>query len=313
MSDSYPPFDPSDIHLVASDMDGTLLNSHHTLSPRTTHLLSLFLAQTQLPFVIATGRAPWAAKNLPIPAGSLAIHTGGCLLVKYLPRPKDESEPWYEILYEATLEAEAVCWYIDHACRTNRSLVIYSGDLIWAASTHMPMIHALEAYGEPKTSFWQNGQDVGKEAWRGAEDLEALKAAVRAGKLKVNKFIYLIPPPTRDALEQELLQHEAMPAGSRAIASQPENLEILPLGTDKLSTLHKVCSMYGTDISNALTFGDANNDLEMVGEAGYGVAVANANEGLKAVAKWVSGRGNDEDAVAEVLNGLWKLDEKLAN
>ena len=47
--------------------------------------------------------------------------------------------------------------------------------------------------------------------------------------------------------------------------------------------------------------GDYNNDIEMIQNAGIGVAVANALPEVKAAADYVTQRDNDHDAVVEIV------------
>ena len=53
-----------------------------------------------------------------------------------------------------------------------------------------------------------------------------------------------------------------------------------------------------------VAFGDSHNDLEMLEDAGLGVAMANAVDALKAVATLVSDKTNVQHGVAHELNLL---------
>jgi hypothetical protein len=59
--------------------------------------------------------------------------------------------------------------------------------------------------------------------------------------------------------------------------------------------------------AETVAFGDGENDVELVDWAGYGVAVENAHERVKAVADWICPSARVE-GVAEVLESL--LDSK---
>jgi Cof subfamily protein (haloacid dehalogenase superfamily) len=64
--------------------------------------------------------------------------------------------------------------------------------------------------------------------------------------------------------------------------------------------LKKVCELLGVNKSEVMAFGDNGNDMEMIREAGFGVAVANAREEVKAAADYVC-ESNDEDGVAKTI------------
>ena len=61
-------------------------------------------------------------------------------------------------------------------------------------------------------------------------------------------------------------------------------VDIIPATGGKGTGIAKVLKYYGFDRSEALAFGDGNNDVEMFQAVGTGVAMENASEKLKAIA-----------------------------
>ena len=57
---------------------------------------------------------------------------------------------------------------------------------------------------------------------------------------------------------------------------------------------------------NTIAIGDGFNDLTMIKFAGLGVAMANAQEAVKAEADIITEHTNDEDGVAHFVNALLK-------
>ena len=51
-----------------------------------------------------------------------------------------------------------------------------------------------------------------------------------------------------------------------------------------------------------MAIGDAMNDLGMVRAAGFGCAPANAIPEVKAAARYISSRTNEDDAVADLVD-----------
>jgi Cof subfamily protein (haloacid dehalogenase superfamily) len=94
--------------------------------------------------------------------------------------------------------------------------------------------------------------------------------------------------------------------GDRAIVltSKPYFLEILPPGADKGSALERLAAMLEIPMARAMAVGDAMNDLGMVAAAGLGCAPANAIPEVKAAARYISLRTNEEDAVADLVGRL---------
>jgi len=88
------------------------------------------------------------------------------------------------------------------------------------------------------------------------------------------------------------------------LTSKPYFLEVLPLGADKGSAMERLAGMLDLPISGTMAIGDAMNDLGMVRAAGLGCAPANAIPDVKAAARYVSLRTNEDDAVADLIERL---------
>lgn len=86
-------------------------------------------------------------------------------------------------------------------------------------------------------------------------------------------------------------------------------LEIMALRGCKWLSLLDYAREKGIDSSQIITIGDDNNDLPMIRQAGYGIAMKNANESVKAVANIVTEKTNDESGVANTLKKI--LDIKV--
>ena len=71
-------------------------------------------------------------------------------------------------------------------------------------------------------------------------------------------------------------------------------------GISKGLALGKLAADMGIPIQEFLAMGDSENDLEMIQEAGVGVAVANARDAVKAAADYVTEKG-DGDGFVEAM------------
>jgi len=81
-------------------------------------------------------------------------------------------------------------------------------------------------------------------------------------------------------------------------------LTILHKDADKSHGIKSVSEYVGFDLEKLTVFGDNFNDIGMFTLAGTSVAMANAQEGVKAEADIVLEWNNDEDGVARYLEGL---------
>ena len=104
-----------------------------------------------------------------------------------------------------------------------------------------------------------------------------------------------------EALEVEL---KALFAGRLHVArSLPIFLEFSDLHVTKGSGLQFAADYLGFTRETTVSFGDGENDIELLEWAGFGVAVDNATPALKAIADWVC-PSVDEDGVAQVIEAV---------
>lgn len=79
--------------------------------------------------------------------------------------------------------------------------------------------------------------------------------------------------------------------------SAPINLEISVKGVNKESGVREVCEILGITMSDVIAMGDSDNDVKLLQAAGLGVAMANSEEHVKAIAGAITA-SNSEDGVA---------------
>ena len=89
-------------------------------------------------------------------------------------------------------------------------------------------------------------------------------------------------------------------AGLRIAAPIPGWFDVLPLGVSKARGLHELLDATGIGIDEVVVFGDAENDLEILREVPYSVAVANATPEAASTANYHIGACADE-GVADAL------------
>lgn len=87
-----------------------------------------------------------------------------------------------------------------------------------------------------------------------------------------------------------------------------EYSEIFYLKTSKAECLERIAKYYNIPHKNIVAIGDADNDIEMVSLAGYGIAMSNANDTLKQVAKYVGEFDNNNDGVMHAIKHVLNLE-----
>ena len=83
-------------------------------------------------------------------------------------------------------------------------------------------------------------------------------------------------------------------------SASPRNLEVMAAGFGKGTALRWLADYYGAPIAGTMAFGDYTNDMELLGAAGWPVAMGNAVAPLKAVARIIA-PADVEDGVAQIL------------
>jgi hypothetical protein len=117
----------------------------------------------------------------------------------------------------------------------------------------------------------------------------------------VTKVISVAPPPLA---EVALPATRAAFAGrAEATVSHPMFLEIVAPGVNKGRAVRYLARRLGVSLHEVMAIGDQRNDIEMIGEAGTGVAMAGAPPEVRAVARITAPPLADEGA-AQVLEEL---------
>lgn len=115
------------------------------------------------------------------------------------------------------------------------------------------------------------------------------------------KLVTIGDPGELDRLEIELKRE----LGERLFIAKslPYFLEFADAGVTKGSALAFLADTLGFSTARTVAFGDGENDVELLEEAGYAVAVADAHPRLLAVADWLCPPAAEE-GVAQVLEAM---------
>lgn len=265
------------VKVILLDLDGTLLNSDKTISPANYAALERAAAMG-VHIVPATGRfyqaMPQVVRDLPFVR--YAVSVNGAELYDAKEKKvihKEELEPEEAVaVYEYLSSLPALCdayvegWgYMDRGCY---------GSIDEFAT--VPYVARML-----------------KELRTPVDDMKAFLARHR-----VQKVMAFFKDMDRRALELERVK-ERFPdtAVSSSIAN---NIEVNARKATKGGALLNLCAVLGIDGKDSMAFGDGSNDLTMIQTAGIGVAMGNADPGLKEAADFVT-LTCDEDGVAHAI------------
>ena len=110
-----------------------------------------------------------------------------------------------------------------------------------------------------------------------------------------NEDVYQIMAGSREEEYPDLMRGVR---ASRIAAWWDRAVDIIPEGGGKGVGIERVLAYFGLDRSQAMAFGDGNNDLEMLETVGTGVAMANGSEELK--------RAADDICPSVSDDGIWQ-------
>jgi len=274
----------TDLRLVASDLDGTLLRSDATLSARTSSALRS-ARSAGIRVVVATAR----------PARVLADVLGDDDLVDAAICANGA------VRYDPVTGAQEVAHPLPSTLAT---FVMAEVDRIvpgtfFAVETGTMVLH------EPGYAYRPSRDDERHPVMTRAELI--------AGPLV--KLMALLPhrdpAAAWDLLSPSLRSLAACTwsSGNGAAREYPAILEIAAPGVSKAAALAELCTQWSIGSAQVAAFGDARNDLEMLLWAGAGYAVANAAAELLAATPHRA-PSNDEDGVAQTLERLLAMAER---
>ena len=270
--------------LVATDLDGTLLDSAGEVSPRTRAALTACW-EAGIPVVGVTGRGPRllvSVREALDGRGIAVLAQGG---------------------YVVDLERDEVLRTVGLP-RTQATAVIeaieaVAGELIVAVEGASEQVGA--ALGAHVPLRVQHGFD-----WPYPEPADLLPRHSVLPEGPVLKVFLRSATLDQDELLARA-QRVVDPADAEVTHAGLGFIEVLPPGITKASGLAVALERYGIGFGDVLVFGDMPNDLPMIAAVtdagGRAVAVANAHPAVRAAAPEVTS-GHDVDGVARYLEAV---------
>lgn len=255
------------IRLLAIDLDDTLLRDDNTVSAYTKDILKAAQAEG-IEVLIATGRmyqtAEPVGKALGIGDVPMVLYSGG--LVQCIESGRK--------LYEKTIPLS-----------TARKVLAMAKERGWYIQAYVDDV----LYVHHETEFSKSYEKAtGATAVYIGDALYDLDG-------EPNKLLIIEEPAVIDTISRTL--HEDMGSELAIVRSKRHFLELNPPQTSKGEALHFMAQRLGVPVEAMVAFGNSENDISMLKEAGRAIAVANAEEMVKAVADEVC-RSNEDDGVA---------------
>lgn len=264
------------VTMIATDLDGTLLDSHKQVSAETRKVLRE-LKNRGILFGIASGR--------PVESGQILVHdwglendisfligmNGGAL---YDMRTKAKHK-YYPLSGDKILEIMEHFKDMDVIFQC-----MLGNDRFVSKSTEKTRAHA--------KLFCEHEHEV---------DLQEFLPG-----REIDKLILFLDPELMPAVRQRATTFSDPAYTSMQTA---DNLyEYMDPRINKGFGIEKACKHYGITPDHVVAFGDAENDEAMIETVGLGVAMANASDELKRIADVVLKETNDQDGLAHFVENV---------
>lgn len=259
-------------HLIALDLDGTLLSNKHTVSEHTKNILQQAINEGHI-VIIATGRSHrnsiqyYDFLQLDTPM----VNFNGA----FIHHPYNHS--WERTLHNPFSNKTAhhiidVCYELN----VQNILAEVQGNVY------------LEKHDDQLMQIFQSAPVFEKE-------LPFSIGSLRK-QLTEDPTSILIYPRAEHVtqLTEHLNDNHATMIAHRTWDAPWHMVEIIKKGIHKAVGVKRVADYYQIPRERIIAFGDEDNDLEMIDYAGVGVAMGNAIDELKQVAKHVTDTNMDE-------------------
>ena len=290
------------IKLIASDMDGTLLNHNHKIPKENVKLIN-YAKNQGIKFVAATGRAYYEAlpalneENINCDVisfnGGIVYDKNGNIISMTPMIPKDlyytiEILKSFDISYQLYTKNTIYTRSIETDINAYIDLIRSNG--------YEPDVEHLRAEAQQKLDLGYITEVDNIEIYLNEEENPPIKIIAISNDIsKLENATKLLSENTNISVT----------------SSGANNIEIMHKNATKGEALKEIAKIYGINLENAVAIGDNLNDQAMLDIVGYSVAMKNGNTILKEQAKYVTEKTNSEGGVADTIFKLIEQNNEI--
>jgi len=277
------------IKLVASDLDGTIIDKHNDIYKDNFKAIS-DINKSNIPFVVCTGKTYSIYKGLCSSFhASYGIFGNGTSIIDL----KTGKE-----IYQSLLDSSSVINSIKIAKQNNLHVHVYTKNQI---ITEELLYLDLRNYKLQKSNIYNN-----KLEFKIVPDLlnYLTKKEIPISKVVISSTSSLekIQEKILNTLDVSVLNIKKNGQfKDKIIDKEYEYLDIIPKNVSKGSALEILGNYLKINKDEILAIGDNLNDLDMVEKAGIGIAVNNAYSELKQIANYTTEKNVEQGGFAEAI------------
>lgn len=266
-----------DIKVIATDMDGTLLDSRGQLDLLRLEKILNRLDQRGVRFVIATGNEVHRMRQL---LGHLAervvlVVANGARIFEH--NKLLQAQTWDDAMVDRALEH-----FKGRECQDQFVVTGMNGGFVKKGTIFTELDKFMTS-------------EMIEKLYQRMHFVDEFDSSLFGGVLKMSM---VVGEERSDAVLQEI--NDLFDGQIRAVSSGYGCIDILQTGIHKAWGLEELLKRWGLKSEQIMAFGDSENDIEMLKLAGISYAMENAEESVKEVATGVA-PANSQAGVYQVL------------
>lgn len=243
------------VKIIFFDIDGTLVDPQTGGISDKTFLALTHLQERGIKICISTGRAPSEVPDFgPLKFDAYCTYNGSLCYAGS------------EVLHSNPIAAEDVAQVLKNAARIGRPVSVATRRRL-----------AANGWDQDLADYYR----LAKLELTVAPDFD----------VACQEDVYQILIGCRETEHAALIQDAQ---GVKIAVSWDRAVDVIPVSSGKGTAIAKVLEHFGLDASQAMAFGDSQNDLDMLKAVGVGVAMGNATAPVKAVADQICGAVSED-------------------
>ncbi len=271
-----------DYKLIATDMDGTLLDEEHGITKENVEAIVKVQKEKGVKFVLASGRPSYAmleyAKELQMDKyeGYVLAFNGGELI----------DMKTNEVIFHEGLDKKDIENVYNISKKLNIPMILYAGNTVYGSEATEGVLYEAE---QCKMQF---------------QKFDSLSELEEKGINQTTKCMIIGTP--EEVLKAEKFMNEIHGNDYFIAISKPIFLEIANKNVDKGKTLKKLGEIENIKPEEMIAVGDSANDKPLLKLVGMPVAVENAIPEIKKISKFIS-TSNVEHGLKTVIEKFFEF------
>ena len=285
--------------LITIDLGGTLLNRYGEVTEHTKEIIKK-VTEKGILVVIASGRISESVLTIAKEIGANKYYISGNGSVLY-----DMQND--KILYENYLKKEKVLEIIDLCEKNSIYYNIYTENAVIAKSLNYNV--AFYNYENTKKSSDKKTEiNIVEDVYNYVKKLNTnkfLKMTIcDESKIVFSSIVRRLKNISDiDVLDVSHMSQKKIKTGTKEVSVGYYYTEVSSKNVDKWYAIEEIMKRENIKQEEVMSFGDNNNDILMIKNAGLGIAMGHSNNEVKKVADVITAT-NDEEGVAKVLEEL---------